>query len=319
MPTADPRRGRAAPARRVSGFSIVELMVGLAIGLMIVAAMLQTFSASTANSGLNASVAEMQTNGRYALDVLRREIRHAALKPMVWDASQLAVTSTAAARDYGCGAGVATNLGQGIVASNEASLFPSTCFSSARTDRFYLRGDMLMLRRAAADAVTTYASGAPYVRVGYGAGQVFVGGTDTPSTSIPTPRYDFPLRNDIYFVNAWTTSSNESPRVPALYRLILQPGATTTTAELVASNVEHFQLQFGQVIEPTTGTLQYFNAGGVTDWSAVTSVRVWLLLRATQPEPGFASGSYDIGDLRYTPNDNFRRIVLSSTVDVRNQ
>lgn len=313
------RTGRAV---RSSGFSVIELMVGVAIGLVIVAAVLQSFAASSANASLSSFVSEYQTNGRYALEILKREIRHAALHPMVWDAGQVGISTNAAARDYGCGAGVSTNLMQGIVASSEGSLFPSTCFSSARTDRQYLRGDMLMLRRTAREAVPTasFLSGAPYVRLGYGTGNVFVGVIDSPSAAIAAPFYNYPLVSDIYFINSFTNSATESPRVPALYRLTLSAGANPIMVpELIASNVEHLQVQFGQVIDPLAGTLQYFNAGGVTDWSAITSVRIWLLLRATQPEPGLASASYVMGDLTYTPGDNYRRTVLSSTIDLRNQ
>ena len=315
-----PQRRSAARSARQFGVSMIELMVGVAVGLIVVAAMLQGFASSSSSANVNSLVSEYQTNGRYALEVLKREIRHAALHPLVWDPAQVTATATATAKDYGCGAGVSTDVMQGIVASNDGSLFPSTCFSSAKTDRLYVRGDMLMLRRAGRDTVTAFNTGAPYVRLGYGAGNVFVGTTDTPSSTMAAPVFDYPLVNDIYFINDFTTSATESPKVPALYRLTLGSGANPTmTPELVASNVEQLQLQFGQVMDPVAGSVQYVDAGGVTDWSAVTSVRVWLLLRSTQPEAGMTQGSYVMGDLTYTPGDNYRRTVLSSTIDLRNQ
>lgn len=320
MPAPEHRAVRRGRAFASAGLSMIELMVGLTIGLVIVAAVLQSFAASSTNANLNSFVAEYQTNGRYALEVLKREIRHAALHPLVWDAAQVGTTNTASGKDYGCGAGVSTNVMQGVVASNEGSLFPSTCFSSSKTDRKYLRGDMLMLRRTATDAVTAYLSGAPYIRVSYGAGNVFVGGSDTPNATIAAPHFDYPLRSDIYFINEFTTSATESPKVPALYRLVLSGGANPTMVpELVASNVEHLQVQFGQVIDPLAGTIQYFNANAVPNWSAVSSVRIWLLLRSTQAEPAMTSATYQLGDLSYTPGDSFRRTVLSSTIDLRNQ
>ena len=320
MRTSERLAARGSRRRAERGVSIIELLVGVAVGLIVVAAMLQSFAASSTNANLNSLVSEYQTNGRYALEVLKRELRHAALRPMVWEASQLSTSATAAARDYGCGAGVTTNMMQGLIATNEGSLFPASCFSSARTDRLYVRGDMLMLRRAGRDPVTAFTTGVPYIRVGYGAGNVFVGVTDTPSASIAAPFYDYPVVSDIYFINDFTSSASESPKVPALYRLTLSSGANPTMVpELVASNVEHMQLQFGQLIDSAAGTMRYFNADAVTDWSAVTSVRVWLLLRATQPEPEMASASYQLGDLTYTPGDRYRRSVLSSTIDLRNQ
>jgi hypothetical protein len=106
--------------------------------------------------------------------------------------------------------------------------------------------------------------------------------------------------------------------VPALYRLTLSAGANPTMVpELVASNVEHFAVQFG--VLDATGALQYRNPDATILWAQVVSARIWLLLRAASPESGFASGTYTLGDVIYTPADNFRRTVLTSTINLRNQ
>jgi hypothetical protein len=52
----------------------------------------------------------------------------------------------------------------------------------------------------------------------------------------------------------------------------------------------------------------------------VVSVRIWILVRATDPEVGFTDNRvYNYGNrVNYTPNDGFRRVLFSRTVQVRN-
>jgi hypothetical protein len=295
------------------------LMVGVAIGLVVIAVMLQGFAASSSTTRVNSLVSEYQTNGRYALELLKRELRHSALHPMVWPTSsadpQVSENATAKTKDFGCGAGVSTDVMNGITAWNDSNPYPALCLATAG-DRQYARGDVLMLRRAALDEATAVDAGAPYLRVAYSIGNVYLGGDAVIPMQVPF--FDYRLVSDVYFINDFTTSNTEDPKVPALYRLTLSAGANPTMVpELVASNVEHFEVQFG--VLDAAGVLQYRNPAAAIDWTRVVSARIWLLLRATSPEGGFASGTYVMGDVNYTPADNFRRTVLTSTINLRNQ
>lgn len=302
--------------RQQRGLSLIELMVAIAIGLLLVAFMLRGFVASSGSSAVNSSVSEFQTNGRYALETLTREIRHAALSPLLWEQAQLEVSAAAAARDFGCGSGSATGVIAGVAATNNANPYSSSCLAGSAT-RQYLRGDVLTLRRLGlAPVASASLANAPYVRTSYAAGRFFLGG-ETPAT-LPAPSYDYPVVNDIYFINDFTTSPDESPKVPALYRMTLSTGANPVLVpELVASNVEHLQFQFA--VGNASGNVRYLDPDAVTDWAQVKAVRIWILLRASTSEAGFASGSYTLGDQTYAPGDAFRRVVLSSTVEIRNR
>ena len=308
---------RAASVRRQQrGLSLIELMIAIAISLLLLSVVLRGFAATSATTRVNSVVSEYQTNGRFALETLKREVRHAALHPMVWDKEQFAPNATVKARNYGCGAGVSTDLASGMTAWNDTNPYSASCLA-AGTDRVYARGDVLMLRRTALATAALFDANAPYIRVSYGAANLFLGGET--AVELPVPFFDYRVVSDLYYVNDFTTSATESPKVPALYRLSLSSGANPTMVpQLVASNVEQFQLQFGQVIDAATGSVRYFNADQVTDWKSVHSARVWLLMRASERESGFSSGSFQMGDTTYTPNDNFRRVVLSTTVNLRN-
>lgn len=73
----DMSRGTTAPTTRVRGFSLVEVMVAMAIGLVIVLAVVQVFSHSRSTYQLDEGLARVQENARFALEFLTREIRPA--------------------------------------------------------------------------------------------------------------------------------------------------------------------------------------------------------------------------------------------------
>lgn len=60
------------------GFTLVELMVALAIGLLLTIGVVQIFSASRSTYQLDEGLARAQENGRFAIEFMAREIRHAA-------------------------------------------------------------------------------------------------------------------------------------------------------------------------------------------------------------------------------------------------
>lgn len=65
------------PASLARGFSLVELMVAILIGLIISIGVVQIFSATRVTYQLDESLARAQENGRFALEFLHQDIRHA--------------------------------------------------------------------------------------------------------------------------------------------------------------------------------------------------------------------------------------------------
>lgn len=63
--------------RRSRGISAVEILVGLAVGLVLVAGMGSMVVGSRKTSAAERNLAEMQATGRVAIDVLTRELRKA--------------------------------------------------------------------------------------------------------------------------------------------------------------------------------------------------------------------------------------------------
>jgi len=323
--------------RRASGFSLIELMVALTLGLLIVAAMLANLTASSASNRTNARVAEFQTNGRYATDFLRRELQHAGftgLTRVTWsdppEGTNLQALGATLTTDYGCGAGFAASLvpqtgepKSGLIwGANDSNPFSGSCIPADN----YARGDILVLRRAGPDpfpAGTALAANRLYFHSDYFIGKVFTGSTPPSGPAILAK--DYLLNTSVYYISPWTNSATENPKVPALYRMTLGDGPAMS-AQLVASGIENMQVQYG--VRTTTGPTpetRYYDASAVpaTLWTSVTSVRLWLLARSTTPDPSNVStAAYPMGDQTYpdrstTPTDGFQRQLFPLVVQIR--
>jgi type IV pilus assembly protein PilW len=291
-----------------SGFSLIELMVALTIGLLIIAGMLSAFASSSSTGVTNARFAQLQTNGRYAIDFMRRELRHAGFFGLSWANFQKS-GSTGTTSYGGCGANFVTRIEEPIWGADDTNA--GSCVPNAD----YARGDVLVVRRASLQPFTgTPAANTLYVRTEFLQGTVYVG--PTPPAYLQPPYEDFLLQTDIYYVSPYTTSSTESPQVPALYRLSLGSGPAMTK-QLIASGIENMQVQYGVL---ANGAVTFHDAADVSaaEWVNVVAARIWLLARSTDAESGFSNTStYTIGDQTITVADGYTRQVFPLVVQLR--
>ena len=320
--------------KRHQGFSIIEMMVAITIGLVILGAL----SAVAINNGkltrTNDKSAELQSNGRYALDVLRRDIQHAGQSGLTPPSSLVQARTTgyfkteadaAAAITNDCAASFALKLEEPIAGSNDNNAYAGTCIPAAS----YALGDIVVVRYAdmtafnatqnAAPTIAQIANGEIYFRSTYISSGLYLQG-GAVSTILGSPMQDQRMNAYVYYISRNTTATDG---IPALYRVALRAG--TMTPELVVSGIENMQAQYGVV--NAAGDTQYKNANAVTnaEWPLVQSVRIWFLARNENAETGdnySNTTSYVMGDVNYTPtvgaNDKFRRQLYTTTIQLRN-
>ncbi|MFK8081568.1 MAG: PilW family protein [Granulosicoccus sp.] len=65
------------PLKRASGFSLVELMIAMVLGVVIVGGCISIFSGVVRSSSLNQAVSNLQSNARFALDIIGHDVRAA--------------------------------------------------------------------------------------------------------------------------------------------------------------------------------------------------------------------------------------------------
>ena len=305
---------------RVSGFSLIEMMISITIGLMIVAALIGVLTSNSRSTKTNERTSEVQSNGRYALDHLKRELRHVGYRGYTWAEPNTPTTAIAVTNeclDGGAADTFVQNIRQGIWGANDSNPYTANCLPAANR----LRGDVLVIRRAASTPSTALVANTLYFRSTYAVGEVFQG---TAAPTIPgTPMADFALQEYVYYIG----NDDNDATVPALRRVSLQANAMVD--EMVVSGIEHMQVQYGSYTSDMN--TRYYNAGEAPDltgsstiatqngWDNVNSVRIWLLARNFKIENGYTNtNSYVMGDQTYTVNDGFRRQLFTSVVQLRN-
>ena len=75
------RGGSRMKLRNIEGFTLVELMVSMGIGMVILAAVTTTFMSQTKIYNAQEQANEMQQNARGVLDIVTRELKMAGYKP----------------------------------------------------------------------------------------------------------------------------------------------------------------------------------------------------------------------------------------------
>ncbi|MDO8331475.1 MAG: PilW family protein [Fluviicoccus sp.] len=70
-------------ARRMRGYSILELMIALSIGLLVSLAAVQLFVTNQVNFQLQRGLGDVSENGRFALDFMGRQLRQGGYAPPV--------------------------------------------------------------------------------------------------------------------------------------------------------------------------------------------------------------------------------------------
>jgi type IV pilus assembly protein PilW len=320
---------------RESGFTLIEMMIAITIGLGILAGLVGVLAANSNNARTNDRTSELMSNGRYALNSMKQELRQAGYRAYTWaepTAPGALGTLTNECLAAGETAGTfVSNIRQGVWGANNSNPFSASCIPSTS----YATGnDVLVVRRVASPPTGCPDGSSPpcadtlYFQSSYSTGQVFRGATAPVFADGLTPVASFPVQIYVYYISPFTVSERETPLVPALYRMALQSGGSMSR-ELVASGIEHFQVQYGRLTVAVPATTQFSDTltGSsvntvASDWDNVESVRIWLLARNETAEPGYSNtNSYVMGDQTYdfaAAPDGFRRQLFSTVVQLRN-
>lgn len=321
--------------REQLGLTLIELMVSLVIGSVLLIGAISVFEQSRSSHRINDSVALLQEKARFALDVLEPDLRLASFWGMTNHGEVIggragqpdelpAISGDCASRWYvdvdNTIAGInGTNVVGGINASNAPM---SSCLPNGN----YVAGTDIVVIRRASEGTVTPAAGLVAVHTNRMAGQIFSGTTVPAGFGVAPAAQTFALISHGYYVSP--DSVRFGTGVPSLRRKTLVAGPAIEDQEIL-SGVEDLQLQFGLDTDGDLDANRYVNANNplivpgdpAFDANAqIVSVRLWLRVRTLQAEQGHTdSHAYVYADHNFpAPNDNFRRLVVSKTIQLRN-
>lgn len=333
----------SAHPTRQQGFSLVELMIALAIGTFLLAGTITVFGKTRDLYKTNDDAARLQETARYAMGTLEADLRMAnywglmsradfiqngpALDPA--NPPNVDPTYTLPAELSGfagaisqCGAMWAVKL-PAYVEATDSYTYGCGAFGAGAV----ANADTLTIRRVSTQVIAT---GAPLTA---SAGQIKVQtsrvqGTLFSSATLPAGYLPPLSETRALIVNGYyiDQDSDERAGTPSLRRkqLDVVGGAPAITDLQIVPGVEDLQVELGADFNNDQNA-DYFVAPNVAipAGDQVVAVRVWLMVRAEQPETGFTDGNtYQYasrtGAAAYTPGDSFRRVLVSKTIALRN-
>lgn len=309
--------------RNNKGFSLIEVMTTLVLGLVVMLMVVQLFINAKNNHAQNDRITETLESGRYALRQIATDLQQAGYTGGVIDSSLVNIdTTTLSAPTKDCGTTSETKW------AYDLTKYHSVQYDNAPTGNTnhqcvpttFLSGtDILTVKRVSTNLLPISANNV-YMRSDYNTACLwYYDGTNAPGAGCPTVgTTDWQYLVRVYYIR-------NKNGIPTLCRESL--GAGPTMSELcLAEGIEKFHIMFGIDTDATPdGIANQFLSDpatslGTTDWSSkVVSARIYVLARAKAQDKTFTNNkTYTMGDLTYTPNDKYYRRLYSTTVMLRN-
>ncbi len=332
-------RTRTAARALSLGFTVVELVVAMTIGLFVVggASAAYVFNQRT-RAELERGSRQVE-NGRYAMQLLSDELRHAGYLGELNPRGLAAPAALPAACENSVDE-LRAALTLSIQGVDNASAVPS-CLSDVRTGT-----DILVIRRAStcvagSTGCTAFSAGHPHIQVSRCASESAVArfklsalasDLDRTNRDCNTAAAVHRFLARIYFI-----ANNNLPGdgIPTLKRAELS--GIGWNIEALVEGIENLQIDYGVDTDGNGAPEQYTSTPGsyggcttaacqVRNWGDVTAVKLNLLARNLEPTPGhsdaktYVLGLDDAGAERTVGPfaDGFRRHSYSSVVRPNN-
>lgn len=322
---------RAHHGRQQLGVSLIELMIALVVGLLLIGGLIQIYLSNKQSYTAQDQLARMQESGRFAMDLITRDLRRSGFWGGNVDLFTFAGDPGQEPPSHNCTSAAWGRMINWRVSGLNQTAAPGgyTCATGHVADT-----DILTIRYADADIVDPVpANNGLFVRSTMFASRIMTGalaGEDVnrifPDDPATTPAHLLPearrLVSHAYYIGDSGQVCPGGQAIPALRRVALNPTTGVPEAELIAPGVEQLQVRY--LVTDASGNDVYVDAQNVTQWPNVRAVRIWLLVRGECPEPGLVNDTtYTMGDFPFTPaansiEENYRRQLYVSTVMLRN-
>jgi type IV pilus assembly protein PilW len=299
------------------GWTLVELLVAMALGLLIIAGIGQIYLAAKRSYDIQNSIAQLQEVGRYATEVLTQDIRRAGY----WGLMTLNTVDLAAESGGNkfptndkpptgrCPNG---NADWGRMITRKVVGLDDTVTGYDCLGSNWKRGDILTVRYADPSPITSYDPDALYVHTAPLEASLVFGNPANCQSSLSPPgctfldyvddnilfppgNYTYKVTAHAYYVTDSSTATQcgvaSSPALPALARETLSSAPSSpgfpVKSELV-TGVEQLQFQYGVDAAITNATPagdgsvdQYFNANQINT-TCSSGIPCWDQVRSVR-------------------------------------
>lgn len=312
--------------RAAAGFSLIEMMVAMAIGVVILLAVSEVFINNNRTRTEVENTTRQIENGRYAMQLLESELANAGFlgESLGWAFPGGGSIPAACADDHD---EIESTMGVPVFGKNDvASSAAPSCLGSFKAGNDYLavrRSSTCAVGSAGCDAfkageyhlrVSACPSSNPGVisleRPASLAGMPDVWGRGCAAGGVLAPTYRYLSR--LYYVRDGDILARVELRDPT--------DATKYVVMPLVDGIERLHFQYGLDNDGDGEVDEYDAAPSDSDWENVVAARIWLLARNLTATPGYTDNrSYVLADeTAYTPADGFKRQLYTSTVRLNN-
>lgn len=352
-------RARLSMKTRQQGFSLIELMVSLVIGLLLVVGVLQAFVGSKQTYTMQSGLAKLQENGRFAMSFLSRDLRQAGytgcsrnsqIVNTLRDPSNgntlpdyLDFNVSIGGQDSASGAVIggrtvfgnsdvvevrfadnsgACNLEVGKHNVNSATL-------KCQDDHTFQKGDILIVTDCQTTAIfqqSNVNNNGTVATIVHNTGN----GTDignctnflgSPVNCPAGTKYAFDTGSvlRVQFYRYFIALNDYNE--PSLYREEIRnnSGETETQARELVEGVENMQVLYGEDGDRNGTVDHYVPFDEVTDSQEVISIRISLLMRSSETTIARDGQALTFNGGAVNFNDGRLRKVFTSTIALRNR
>ncbi|MEX0618380.1 MAG: PilW family protein [Pseudohongiellaceae bacterium] len=308
---------------RQSGFTLIELMVAMGLGLTLVAGTIVIFVQNNRSAVQDEEISRILENGRFVVRQIGRELAMSGFWGKFLDVDTTAVhASVVVGQD--CGDGVndwATDLTALGFVNNATTAAVAAAHECLPSGDIVAGSDVIAVQRVS-DSTTTdgaISAGQLYLRTNGVAAQLFQGGgVDTPPAMTGTVS-NWAYLPQVYYIRDFSVAADDG--IPTLCRAYMDSGANPDmTNECLVDGVENLQFEFG-VDEDGDFIANYYTASPTAaEISDSVSLRLYVLVRSINTVAGYVNDkSYELGStIVPAPNDGFFRRVFTSTILLRN-
>jgi len=313
-----------------NGLSLIELMIAIGLSMILTLGVIQIFSSSKQTSRVQDSLARLQENARFALDLLAHDIRMAG--QLSCDSSIKPTDNTGQLRPFGNGIFGYEHTDLPAVLINNNASNPSSANIIADTDTIVVMAaatNSIPVNQVAANitamndgAFAGIESGEPLLISDCVTADILIANVTDDNNIAANFNKSYrdysqltPLNYSAYYIRENNNQRN-------LYRSFVNNngGNAGIDSTPLLEGVEDMQILYGEDINGDGNTIRYVDAD-TADMEKVTSVRIHLLLAtledslASEPQSYWFNGSFD------TAANGDKRLFRSftTTIKLRNQ
>ncbi len=324
------------PKQAEKGFSLIELMVALTIGLILMGGLTTLLvQQSSSQQELEKSSRQIE-NGRYAISVIAENIQHAGYYGLYNAVPAPSQSGYPALLPNPCATDAATlkdALPLHIQGYDSPTSIPSPLSDCLANANHVSGTDILVIRRADTNVTSTanLSSGTIYIQSTPSDAPIIADGSSAGNFTL-TKKDTVTLADirklvvHIYFISPCTipagggsnctgSSDDQGKPVPALKRLELGAGEWNIVS--IAQGIDTLQLDYGLDTISHGAPATNVTAPALADWGNVMAVRINLLARNYLSSTGYTDtkiysmgGEGNIGPF----NDTYKRHAFSELV-----